>query len=222
MEYRIKPALVIIDLQNCFISKGGSFDKMGYEIVRYQKILQIISQVYDRAKSLEMPVVFTKAVREKSGIDMLEKKHKILPKKRLERVAGVPLCVKGSWDAEIVEELKGKMGQDLVILKRRDSAFQDTDLELQLESLGVDTLVFAGIDTAICVESSLRDGFNRGWDVVLLSDATASLKESFYQTTLKEVEENFGLVSNSREFFDGLKKEKDYFIFRSAGFEQKL
>lgn len=213
MEYKIKPALLIIDLQNGFVSRGGSFDKLGYKIGKYQKIVPIISKIYDKCKSLEIPVIFTIAVREKSGNDMLNKTHKILPKIRLERAVKNPLCVKGSWDAEIVDEMKKKM-RDLIILKKRDSAFQDTDMDLQLKSLGVDTLLFVGVDTAICVESSLRDGFNKGWDIILLSNATASLKPNFYKNTLEETKENFGLVLNSKKFFDNLRKEKNYFILK--------
>ncbi len=205
MENLILPALVIIDAQNSFISSGGSFDKLGYDISKYQRILPIIKETYQQAKSLGIPTFFSKAIREKSGIDMLDKVHKILPKKRRERIRRLPICIRGTWDSAIIDALKPSP-EDLIVEKRRDSIFQDTEFELWLKSLKIDTLIFTGVDASICVESSLRDAFNRGWDIILLSDATASLNDTFYETTLREVNENFGLVLKSREFFDKLKQ----------------
>ncbi len=76
---------------------------------------------------------------------------------------------------------------DHVIRKRRDSAFYDTEIGVWLKSVRVDTLIFCGIDTSISVESSLRDAFNLGYDVILISDATASNIEKHYQSTLENV-----------------------------------
>jgi ureidoacrylate peracid hydrolase len=207
MEYKIRPTLIIIDMQNCFVSKEGSFDKLGYKINKYQKIVPTVKYIYKKAKSLRIPVFFSQAIRERSGIDMIEKVHKILPPKRLERIERIPLSVRGTWDAEIIDELKPD-SKDLIVEKRRDSIFQDTEFEMWLKSLKINTLIFTGIDTSICVESSLRDAFNKGFDVILLSDATASLNSKFHKTTLSEVKENFGLVFESKELFRRLKKKK--------------
>lgn len=103
---------------------------------------------------------------------MSTKVHKILPKSREERIRKKPICTRGTWDAEIVNEIKPALA-DHVVVKRRDSAFHDTEIGVLMKSLGIDTLVFCGIDTSICVEASLRDAFNNGYDVILISDATA-------------------------------------------------
>ncbi len=205
MKYKIRPAVVIIDVQNCFLSPGGSFDKLGYDISKYKKIVPVIQEVYQKAKSLKIPVFFSQALREKSGIDMIDKVHKILPETRRDRIEKLPICVSGSWDSEIIDVLQPK-AEDYVVQKRRDSIFQDTEFEMWLKSFKIDTLIFIGIDTAVCVESSLRDGFNKGFDVILLSDATASLNDDFYQTTIKETKENFGLAIDSKKLFKNLKK----------------
>jgi len=208
MAYKIIPALTITDMQNGFAATGGSFDKFGFDISKYQKIVPVIQEVYHKAKALKIPVFFSQALREKSGIDMLDKSHKILPSKRRERIRKLPLCVRGTWDSEFIEALRPQH-DDLIVQKRRDSVFQDTEFELWLRALNIDTIIFTGIDTSICVESSLRDAFNKGWDVVLLSDATASLHDEFYKTTLAETMENFGLVINSQVLFDNLKQIGD-------------
>ena len=94
----------------------------------------------------------------------------------------------------------GRNEHDPVVIKRRDSAFQDTELRIWLQSQGINLLVFAGIDTSICVETSLRDGFNIGYDVALISDATASGYEEHYKTTLERVKDYYGLVMSVERF----------------------
>jgi ureidoacrylate peracid hydrolase len=87
--------------------------------------------------------------------------HRILPKTREERLK-IPICVRGTWDAEIIDEIKPKES-DHIIIKRRDLAFQDTELTVWLQSVGINTLIFCRVDTSICVKISLRDGFNLGY-----------------------------------------------------------
>jgi len=111
-----------------------------------------------------------------------------------------------SWDAEIVDELKPST-DDHVVIKRRDSVFQDTEFEVWLQSLGIDALIFSGIDTSICVESSLRDAFNHGYDIVMISDATASNNFGHYNSTLDNIRNYYGLVMNFDELTSYFEKE---------------
>jgi ureidoacrylate peracid hydrolase len=57
----------------------------------------------------------------------------------------VPICVRGTWDAQIINELK-PTDEDHIIIKRRDSAFQDTETNVWLKALGINTLIFCGVD----------------------------------------------------------------------------
>jgi ureidoacrylate peracid hydrolase len=154
----------------------------------------------DLCRSAKIPIFYTQAIREPSGIDLLTHAHQILPRSREERIKKKPICVRGTWDAEIVDDLKPDENNDHILLKRRDSAFHDTEIEVWLSSIGVDTLIFCGIDTSICVESSLRDAFNIGYDVILISDATASNNKKHYESTLEHVKEYYGLVMSIDEF----------------------
>jgi ureidoacrylate peracid hydrolase len=145
-------------------------------------------------------------VREESGIDLLTRSHRILPKSREERIKRRPICIRGSWDAEIVDELKPS-ADDHVVIKRRDSVFQDTEFEVWLQSLGIDSLIFSGIDTSICVESSLRDAFNHGYDIIMISDATASNNHAHYTSTLDNIRNYYGLVMNLDELVSYIQNE---------------
>jgi ureidoacrylate peracid hydrolase len=111
----------------------------------------------------------------------------------------VPICIRGTWDGVTIDELKPKE-RDPVVIKRIDSAFQDTELRVWLQSQGINLLVFTGIDTSICVETSLREGFNTGYDVRIISDATASGDKRHYETTLERVRDYYGIVMDTERF----------------------
>lgn len=198
-NHEINPALLVIDMQNGFVSKGGSYDLMGLNISKYSDVVPSLKRLIAFCRKVKIPIFYSQAVREESGIDLLTKSHKILPKSREERIKRRPICIRGSWDAEIVEELKPNF-DDHVVIKRRDSVFQDTEVEVWLRSLGIDSIIFAGIDTSICVESSLRDAFNHGYDIILISDATASNNLNHYNSTLDNIRNYYGLVMNLDEF----------------------
>ncbi len=198
------PALVIIDMQNGFVAKGGSYDKIGYNTSLYREIIPKIKDLIEFCRSMGIPIYYTEAVKEDSGIDILTNVHNILPKSRQERLK-VPICVRGTWDGVTIDELKPKE-KDPVVLKRRDSAFQDTDFRIMLQSQGINLLFFTGIDTSICVETSLREGFNTGYDVAIISDATASGDKRHYETTLERVRDYYGIVMDTEKFKEAVLK----------------
>ena len=207
-NHEVTLALLVIDMQNGFVSKGGSYDDLGIEISIYRQVIDKVRYLVNTCRRLKIPIFYTQAVREPSGIDLLTKTHKILPKSREERIKKKPICIRGTWDASIIDEIK-PTNMDHIVMKRRDSVFQDTEIEVWLKSIKVDTLIFCGIDTAVSVESSLRDGFNRGYDVILISDATACISKKKYESTLDNVKGYYGLVMDSKELVHRLQISQD-------------
>ena len=191
--------LVVIDMQNGFVSKDGSYDHLGMNIKEYQRIIPIIKELITFCRDKKIPIFYTEAVREASGVDLLTRFHRLLPLAREERLK-VPITVRGTWDAQTIDEIK-PVDNDLIVIKRRDGAFQDTELRVWLQSEGINTLVFCGIDTSICVETSLREAFNIGYDVILVSDCTASGNKRHYETTLERVRDYYGLVLDTERFY---------------------
>ncbi|MDQ3717681.1 MAG: cysteine hydrolase [Thermoproteota archaeon] len=202
-DFTTNPALLVIDVQNGFVSKRSSYDLLRMETSNYTEVIPKIRDLINLCKNFRIPIFYTQAVRESSGIDLLTRSHKILPKSREERIKKKPICVRETWDAEIVDEIKPSEG-DHVVIKRRDSAFYNTEIGVWLRSLNVDTLIFCGIDTSICVETSLRDAFNIGYDVVLISDATASNNKKHYESTLENVKGYYGIVMDIKELSQSL------------------
>ena len=190
--------LVIVDMQNGFVSSDGSYHKLGMNIENYQKVIPKIKELINFCRNENIPIFYTEAIREPSGIDLLLNIHNILPRTREERLRNknIPICVRDTWDAQTLDEIK-PTEMDHIVLKRRDSAFQDTELRMWLQSIHINTLIFCGIDTSICVESSLREAFNLGYDVILVSDATASGIVKHYETTIERVRDYYGIVTDT-------------------------
>jgi ureidoacrylate peracid hydrolase len=191
--------LVVVDMQNGFVSKGGSYDHLGMNIQGYQRIIPKVKELIMFCRNKKIPIFYTEAVREASGVDLLTRFHRLLPLAREERLK-VPITVRGTWDAQTIDEIK-PTENDLIVIKRRDGAFQDTELRVWLQSEGINTLVFCGIDTSICVETSLREAFNIGYDVILVSDSTDSGNKRHYETTLERVRDYYGLVLDTERFY---------------------
>jgi ureidoacrylate peracid hydrolase len=204
---KINPVLLVVDMQNGFCSKGGSFDKFGFNIKPYRAIIPNIRRMIDYMRGKGVPIYYSKAIREASGIDLIDKVHKIIPESRRERLEKMHLCIRDTWDSDIVDELKPEP-EDYIVEKRRDSVFQDTEFELWLKALRADTIVFTGIDTYICVESTVRDAFNKGYDVILLRDCVASRNQKHHENTLEQIAEAYGLVLNSDELISMIENEE--------------
>lgn len=195
---KIRPVLLIVDMQNGFCAKGGTFDKFGFNITPYREIIPKTQRLVDYMRRVGVPVYYSKAIREASGLDCIDKVHQIIPDSRRERIEKMPLCIRGTWDSEIIDELKPRP-EDYIVEKRRDSVLQDTEFELWLKAFRANTIIFTGIDTYVCVESTVRDAFNRGYDVILVKDCVASRNPRHHRTTLEQVEEAFGLVVSSED-----------------------
>ena len=91
----------------------------------YQKIIPKTKELIPFVE-VRIYQFYTECIRESSGIDLLTRVHRLLPLAREERLK-VPITVRGTWDAQTIDEMKPRENDDIVI-KRRDGAFQDTEL----------------------------------------------------------------------------------------------
>ena len=102
-------ALLIIDMQNGFCAQGGSYEKYGVTIgavpEAYQQIVPNIARLADTCRELGISIFYSQQVREESGIDLFTRLHRIVPERRAEYLR-IPACIRGTWDADIIDELK--------------------------------------------------------------------------------------------------------------------
>ena len=196
-------ALVIVDMQNGFCMPGGYLDLVGYDVTGAQAVITVLNGLLPAVRAAGMPVVFLQ-----SGFDPLYRVvggptapvwHKsealILMRERPELYGR--LITQGGWDYEIVDALK-PTPEDILVRKSRYSGFAGTDLDQQLRARRIRNLIFTGVATNICVETTLREAYSREYFVLLLEDATHQAGEpAMKQATLTNVERYFGWVCGS-------------------------
>ena len=187
-------ALLVVDVQNDFCHPEGAFAKRGFDITQAQMMVSKANEMMAAARRVGIPVIV---------IRVLRGRNTAWPS--LERVSQVaygpdwlPVFVEGTWGAELVDELETKPG-DIFIDKNRYGAFTGTNLDIILGNLGVETLVMTGGATNVCVESTLREGFMLGYNVVLVDDACAATSQAFHDGTLATVRLWFGLVEQASD-----------------------
>ena len=201
-----RSALIVVDVQNAYASPGGYLDHAGFDISGAAPAIENILRAIAAARAAGMLVVFFQ-----NGWDPDYKEaggpgspnwHKSNALKTMwarPELQG-KLLARGAWDYELVDALKPRP-EDIVLAKPRYSAFFNTALDSMLRIRNIRTLVFTGIATNVCVESTLRDGFFLEYFGVVLHDATHQAGPDFVQqASLYNIEKFFGWVSSTSDF----------------------
>lgn len=201
-------AVLVIDMQNAFASKGGMLDLSGLDISNVATIIKPIKNIINISRAKGIRVIYivhrlspdlreigpqTPYAYNKMEMEVWHKKPDMRNR----------IILRGTWGAEIIDELKPQPS-DLIIEKRRFSAFAGTDLDMTLRSFGIKYLVFTGVTTNVCVESSLRDAYHLDYFPILLSNATVAPKTAMYEATIANVKQVFGWVSTSKELIQAI------------------
>jgi ureidoacrylate peracid hydrolase len=202
-----RAALIVIDMQNAFGSKGGMFDKAGIDISGIQEAVRPTAAAVEAARQAGIKVVWIKMGFQ---ADLSDLGAEDVPNGFLFLHLGVKdgVLARDEWGTDIVEELTPEDGEP-VIYKTRFSAFYRTDLDELLRSYGAKHLVITGCTTSICVESTIRDAFFRDYHCILLEDCAAepmgrNLSRSNHEATVLLVERIFGSVSTSTDFINAV------------------
>jgi ureidoacrylate peracid hydrolase len=198
-----RTALVVVDMQNAFGSKGGMFDKAGIDISGIQEAVRPTGAAVEAARRAGIKVVWIKMGFQ---ADLSDLGAEDVPNGFLFLHLGVKdgVLARDEWGTDIVDELTPEDGEP-VIYKTRFSAFYRTDLDELLRSYGAKHLIITGCTTSICVESTIRDAFFRDYHCILLEDCAAepmgrNLSRSNHEATVLLVERIFGSVSSSTDF----------------------
>lgn len=105
-------------------------------------------------------------------------------------------CPPGSKEAQILEEIQ-PVGDEIVLPKLSTSAFTSTPIDQLLRYMGITKLLVSGVNTNYCVETFIRDAFDRGYEVVLLEDCCAAIVEEHHRVTCEEVDDIFCKVRST-------------------------
>jgi ureidoacrylate peracid hydrolase len=199
-------AVVVIDMQNAYASPGGYLDHAGFDISGAPAAIARIKEAAEAARAAGIQVIYFQNGWDDDYVEAggpgspnYHKSNALKTMRKKPELQG-KLLAKGGWDYAIVDELPPQKG-DIVISKPRYSAFFNTNLDSTLRARGIRSLVFTGIATNVCVESTLRDGFFLEYFGVVLHDATHHAGPDFMQkATLFNIEKFFGWVSSVEEF----------------------
>ena len=190
-------ALIICDLQNYTLKKEGSFDKIGIDIQRNGKVIVPINKMITAFRKKKRPIVFTMMTLRKDFTDagIINTVFPLLK--------GMGCCTKGSWDWQIIGKIDNREN-DYYIEKTRFSSFYNTNLENLLRCLKVNTLVICGLSTNINVESTVRDAFNRDFNVIVPKDAAETYSDEAQAASFANFEFGFAQVSSSIDIIKNL------------------
>lgn len=206
---RLNPAetaMIIVDMQNAYASPGGYLDIAGFDIAGCETVIQRAAVAADAARKAGIQVIYFQNGWDPDykeagtpGSPNWHKSNALKTMRKRPELAGT-LLAKGGWDYALVEALKPQPG-DLVVPKPRYSGFFNTNIDSLLRARGIRNIVFTGVATNVCVESSLRDAFHLEYFGVVLEDATHAAGPDFAQkAALYNIETFFGWVSTVADF----------------------
>lgn len=174
-------ALLLIDLQNETLHPrgglAGDFPQMS------GPLLDAVGSLIDWARAQEVPVIWARLAFRPGHFDAVQNS--------MSRRLGTFLD--GQWGSQILEELDPRP-EDVMVTKRRPSAFFDTDLEIVLRGLDIRRLIVGGVSTHWAVESTVRDGHSRDYEMVVVRQAVASPFAEFHEPSLRAMASVFASV----------------------------
>ncbi|SPZ60602.1 Peroxyureidoacrylate/ureidoacrylate amidohydrolase RutB [Serratia quinivorans] len=203
-------ALIVVDMQNAYASQGGYLDLAGFDISATAPVIANIKRAISAARAAGIRVIFLQNGWDNQYVEAggqgspnWHKSNALKTMRKRPELMG-KLLARGDWDYDLVDELQPQAG-DIVLPKPRYSGFFNTQLDSLLRSYGIHHLVFTGIATNVCVESTLRDGFFLEYFGIVLADATHQAGPQFaQQAALYNIETFFGWVSDVDSFCNTL------------------
>ena len=188
-------AVLVIDVQNDFCAPGGHTEvNLGKDVADCQAVVDPIVRLVASARRAGAVVIWVKADYNRTYLSPP------IHARQVARGVANAYCVSGTWGADLYR-VSPENG-DIVIQKHRHSAFIGTELEQILRDRGIRTVVFAGVQTHVCIESSLRDASARGYYVVVPGDCVGSFDRDLHDKTLRCVEMHFGDVVGSNDLLE--------------------
>ncbi|MDR6661203.1 ureidoacrylate peracid hydrolase [Tardiphaga robiniae] len=203
-------ALVVVDMQNAYLSKNGYLDRVGFDVSTSAPVIDKAAAVLAAARGAGMFVFHLQngfdALQTEAGGPMSPVWHKsnALKYMRANPAERGKLITHGTWDHDFVELMRPVAGE-AVIAKARYSGFAGTHLEQLLRARGITTIVLVGVNTNVCVEATLRDAYHREFFALMIPDATLQAgSNSIFEATVFNVTRFFGWVTSSENMIAAL------------------
>lgn len=187
--------LIIIDMQRDFVEPGGFGASLGNDVSRLGAIVPTVARLLAGFRRAGLPVIHTRECHRPDLSDLPDaKRDRGTPNLRIGEPGPMGrLLVAGEAGAEIIPELAPMPGET-VLDKPGKGAFCRTNFEALLQERGLRHLIFAGVTTEVCVQTTMREANDRGYDCLLATDATESYFPSFKAATIEMITAQGGIV----------------------------
>lgn len=198
-------ALIAIDLQTGFCHPGGSSARRGRDIAPMQKAAERSLQLVGHARAAGLPVIWTTITfhpQYKDGGLLTGALRPSIPER-----GGLK---RGSEDGALIPEIEVRP-EDYVVDKPRNSAFYASQLDAILHSNRIESLLVCGVTTAMCVESTVRDAFQRDYAPFVVAECTAEFVPARHEAALSAMAYGFANVISLAEAAEGLRKREFHF-----------
>ena len=194
-----KTAIVLVEYQNDFTSEGGALHGAVQGVMESTGMLENTKAALAAAREAGAVVIH-------SPIQFAEGYGEITshPYGILKGVVDTNAFVKGSWGAEIVEDVAPQAGDIVLEGKRGLDAFASTNLDFILRSKGIETVAISGFLTNCCVESTMRSAYEKGFEVVTLTDCVGATSEEEHKNAITYDYPMFSKPMTAAEFVDTL------------------
>jgi nicotinamidase-related amidase len=177
-------ALLLIDLQNEVLHPDGQL--RGDLPAQTDRLVHATRQLVAWARERSYPVIW---VRMAFRPGMVDAGRGV----RINTSVTAGRLVDGTWGAEILDGL-GRRPEDVVVTKKRSSAFFSTDLDFVLNGLGIRRVVVGGTSTNWAIESTVRDGDSRDLEMIVVREATASRMAELHEPSLRSMASRYARV----------------------------
>lgn len=188
-----RTAIIVVDVQNDFCHPDGVSAGRGSDVTAAVEMVPRLQLLLNEARQAGTMVVFIQTTHDET-VDSDVWNTRLGD---VDSPAYRPNCRTGTWGAEFYE-VEPQPGEPVVI-KHRYSAFSGTDLEMTLRTAGIDSLLLTGVATNVCVESTLREGLFREFNVALVEDCCAAYEPGQHEATVANVSGYFGAVLQSTD-----------------------
>ena len=202
LEQQIDPrhtALLVIDMQNDFVSGRGKFAAVGLDMKMIQAAVPVMNNVIEEARRAGVMIMW---------VNTTHSLRDALPNYivgNVARVSGRPLkesdfiVQEGSWGAEYYSGMTQRCESDFECIKHTYCGFTNTKLDTYLKAKEIKTIVNIGATTNVCVRSTAMQGFFLGYYSVILSDAAASNDAFLHEATIRNFSTFIGYTAKSEE-----------------------
>ena len=187
-------ALIVVDVQNDFVSPEGSAGKRGDDVGAAMAMIPNLTSLIDQARKVGLTVVYIRTTHS----EWTDTASWIY---RTSQRSGLSTCREGTWGAEFYDGI-APLPSERVVIKHRYSAFINTDLNTVLKARGIQSILVCGVATNVCVETTARDGYMYDYYVTMIDDCSAAYDAKLHMSTLENIRRHFGLVVSSHQIIE--------------------